>query len=49
VSAGELSLGGELRQLPKLLPPLIEGSRLGRELNDVAEAVQLRALDKLGS
>jgi magnesium chelatase family protein len=29
---GELSLGGELRQLPKLLPALIEGSRLGREL-----------------
>src|SRR3984885_4749164 len=25
---GELSLGGELRQLPKLLPALIEGSRL---------------------
>src|ERR1700721_4274097 len=29
---GEWSLGGELRQLPKLLPALIEGSRLGREL-----------------
>ncbi len=29
---GELSLGGELRQLPKLLPALIEGTRLGREL-----------------
>ncbi len=29
---GELSLGGELRQTPKLLPALIEGSRAGREL-----------------
>ncbi len=29
---GELSLGGELRQTPKLLPALIEGSRCGREL-----------------
>lgn len=29
---GELSLGGELRQTPKLLPALLEGSRLGREL-----------------
>ena len=29
---GELSLGGELRQTPKLLPALIEGSRSGREL-----------------
>src|ERR1700730_16255184 len=29
---GELSLGGELRQAPKLLPALIEGSRAGREL-----------------
>jgi magnesium chelatase family protein len=29
---GELSLGGELRQTPKLLPALIEGSRTGREL-----------------
>jgi magnesium chelatase family protein len=29
---GELSLGGELRQTPKLLPALVEGSRSGREL-----------------
>jgi len=29
---GELSLGGELRQTPKLLPALVEGSRAGREL-----------------
>jgi magnesium chelatase family protein len=29
---GELSLGGELRQTPKLLPALIEGSRSKREL-----------------
>jgi magnesium chelatase family protein len=29
---GELSLGGELRQTPKLLPALIEGSHTGREL-----------------
>ena len=29
---GELSLGGELRQTPKLLPALIAGSRSGREL-----------------
>src|SRR6266478_4886463 len=29
---GELSLGGELRQTPKLLPALIEGSRSGWEL-----------------
>src|ERR1700736_5967364 len=29
---GELSLGGELRQTPKLLPALIQGSRSGREL-----------------
>jgi magnesium chelatase family protein len=29
---GELSLGGELRQTPKLLPALIEGSRCTREL-----------------
>jgi magnesium chelatase family protein len=29
---GELSLGGELRQTPKLLPALIEGARSGREL-----------------
>ena len=29
---GELSLGGELRQTPKLLPALLEGSRSGREL-----------------
>jgi magnesium chelatase family protein len=29
---GELSLGGELRQTPKLLPALIEGSRRDREL-----------------
>ena len=29
---GELSLGGELRQTPKLLPALIEGSRCGREM-----------------
>jgi magnesium chelatase family protein len=29
---GELSLGGELRQTPKLLPALIAGSRTGREL-----------------
>jgi magnesium chelatase family protein len=29
---GELSLGGELRETPKLLPALIEGSRFGREL-----------------
>src|ERR1700722_3768779 len=29
---GELSLGGELRLTPKLLPALIEGSRCGREL-----------------
>jgi magnesium chelatase family protein len=29
---GELSLGGELRQTPKLLPALIEGSRTHREL-----------------
>jgi magnesium chelatase family protein len=29
---GELSLGGELRQTPKLLPALIEGAHGGREL-----------------
>src|SRR3984893_16461363 len=29
---GELSLAGELRQTPKLLPALIAGSRSGREL-----------------
>jgi magnesium chelatase family protein len=29
---GELSLGGELRHTPKLLPALIEGSRCGSEL-----------------
>jgi magnesium chelatase family protein len=29
---GELSLGGELRETPKLLPALIEGSRSTREL-----------------
>jgi magnesium chelatase family protein len=29
---GELSLGGELRQTPKLLPALIEGARTDREL-----------------
>jgi magnesium chelatase family protein len=29
---GELSLGGELRQTPKLLPALIAGSRANREL-----------------
>ncbi len=29
---GELSLGGELRETPKLLPALIEGARCGREL-----------------
>ena len=29
---GELSLGGELRQTPKLLPALVAGSRSGREL-----------------
>jgi magnesium chelatase family protein len=29
---GELSLGGELRQTPKLLPALLAGSRTGREL-----------------
>ena len=29
---GELSLGGELRQTPKLLPALLAGSRAGREL-----------------
>jgi magnesium chelatase family protein len=29
---GELSLGGELRETPKLLPALIEGSRCNREL-----------------
>jgi magnesium chelatase family protein len=29
---GELSLGGELRQTPKLLPALVEGARCGREL-----------------
>jgi magnesium chelatase family protein len=29
---GELSLGGELRQTPKLLPALVEGSRSGHEL-----------------
>ena len=29
---GELSLGGDLRETPKLLPALIEGSRCGREL-----------------
>ena len=29
---GELSLGGELRQTPKLLPALIEGARCGSEL-----------------
>ena len=29
---GELSLGGELRQTPKLLPALIEGMRAGREM-----------------
>src|SRR5476649_2331798 len=29
---GELSLGGELRETPKLLPALIEGSRAKREL-----------------
>src|ERR1700736_5110068 len=29
---GELSLGGELRETPKLLPALIEGSRSTREM-----------------
>ncbi|HWX27332.1 MAG TPA: YifB family Mg chelatase-like AAA ATPase [Steroidobacteraceae bacterium] len=29
---GELSLGGELRQTPKLLPALVAGARSGREL-----------------
>jgi magnesium chelatase family protein len=29
---GELSLGGELRQTPKLLPALVEGKRAGREM-----------------
>jgi len=29
---GELSLGGELRQTPKLLPALVEGMRAGREV-----------------
>jgi magnesium chelatase family protein len=29
---GELSLGGELRETPKLLPALIEGSRCDREM-----------------
>jgi magnesium chelatase family protein len=29
---GELSLGGELRQTPKLLPALVEGMRTGREM-----------------
>jgi magnesium chelatase family protein len=29
---GELSLGGELRRTPKLLPALVAGSRCGREL-----------------
>jgi magnesium chelatase family protein len=29
---GELSLGGQLRQTPKLLPALLEGSRSGREM-----------------
>src|SRR6202030_2066535 len=29
---GELSLGGELRETPKLLPALIAGARTGREL-----------------
>lgn len=29
---GELSLGGELRETPKLLPALVEGARCGREL-----------------
>jgi magnesium chelatase family protein len=29
---GELSLSGELRQTPKLLPALIEGARCGREM-----------------
>jgi magnesium chelatase family protein len=29
---GELSLGGELRQTPKLLPALLEGMRAGREM-----------------
>ena len=29
---GELSLGGELRQTPRLLPALVAGSRSGREL-----------------
>ena len=29
---GELSLGGELRQTPKLLPALVEGRRAGREM-----------------
>jgi magnesium chelatase family protein len=40
---GELSLGGELRQTPKLLPALIEGSRCGRELIlPFANAVEAR-------
>jgi magnesium chelatase family protein len=29
---GELSLGGELRQIPKLLPALVEGMHAGREM-----------------
>jgi magnesium chelatase family protein len=29
---GELSLGGQLRQTPKLLPALVEGRRAGREM-----------------
>ena len=43
---GELSLGGELRQTPKLMPALIEGARAGRELilpdSNAAEAALVR-------
>jgi magnesium chelatase family protein len=51
---GELSLGGELRQTPKLLPALIEGARSGRELvlpfaNALEAGLVPQAKLKLGS
>ena len=42
---GELSLGGELRETPKLLPALVEGSRSGRELIlPLANALEARLI-----
>jgi len=42
---GELSLGGELRQTPKLLPALVAGTRSGRELIlPLANALEARVV-----